>query len=370
MITLASDTPERALFLVQGWAASLVLHAIVVGVVALFVTSLRPPSQSESFRWEVAVVQSPDGNTSTTSASVTPSTSGRESVPESSFVSKAPARDPAETRPPAAKQSNVAPPSQVRMEPQTSPATSPSRKAPAESTAGGQGTIDSPRPVPHAPPPSPPSATTTTPVPAKPTSQPETIAFPPPADENPPFSIPSPSTPEFRAGTPGTDEAVALERIHRDRSANNEPASAIGGAAGSDTDPSLAGPSSVESEVSSPQIAGLPTFQSSTPGLGHYSSPQKQDYTWLAQDLLTRISAMIRYPVEARLNQWQGKVVVKLVVNAEGEIENPTIVQSSGHPILDEEALALLRHLSPMKLDRPLGADRIPLQVPIRYSLK
>ena len=100
------------------------------------------------------------------------------------------------------------------------------------------------------------------------------------------------------------------------------------------------------------------------------SSPGKKDYTWLTKDLMGRIADEIRYPVEARLKEWQGKVVVKLVVTANGDIESLKIVHSSGYPVLDEEALALLRRLSPLKFDRPLGRDRIPLQVPIRYFLK
>lgn len=83
-----------------------------------------------------------------------------------------------------------------------------------------------------------------------------------------------------------------------------------------------------------------------------------------------RIAEAIRYPVEARLNQWQGKVIVKVVIAQNGEIESVTIVQSSGYEVLDQEALALLRRLSPLTLNRPLGKERIPLQVPIRYSLK
>lgn len=90
----------------------------------------------------------------------------------------------------------------------------------------------------------------------------------------------------------------------------------------------------------------------------------------MAQSLLGLVSDNLRYPADARLNRWEGKVVVKLTVTASGEIENATIVRSSGHETLDKEALALLQRLSPLRLDRPLGKDRIALQIPIRYSLR
>ncbi len=79
---------------------------------------------------------------------------------------------------------------------------------------------------------------------------------------------------------------------------------------------------------------------------------------------------MIRYPAEARLTQAEGTVIVKIVVNDTGEIESLKIVQSSGHALLDEEALALLRRISPIKLREPLGKTSVALKQPIRYSLK
>lgn len=96
----------------------------------------------------------------------------------------------------------------------------------------------------------------------------------------------------------------------------------------------------------------------------------KRDYSWLAQELNQRIEQMIRYPAEARLNHAEGTVVVKIVVNDTGEIESLKIVQSSGYALLDEEALALLRRISPLKLREPLGKASVALKQPIRYSLR
>lgn len=79
---------------------------------------------------------------------------------------------------------------------------------------------------------------------------------------------------------------------------------------------------------------------------------------------------MIRYPAEARLNHAEGTVIVKIVINDTGEIESLKIVQSSGYALLDEEALALLRRISPLKLREPLGKASVALKQPIRYSLR
>src|SRR4051812_42662352 len=47
------------------------------------------------------------------------------------------------------------------------------------------------------------------------------------------------------------------------------------------------------------------------------------------------------YPLEARLNRWEGATVVELMVNSSGEPIKCHIVKSSGHPLLDNKALGI-----------------------------
>lgn len=130
----------------------------------------------------------------------------------------------------------------------------------------------------------------------------------------------------------------------------------------------LVQPTTAAAPSSAPdQVASLPPTDQ--PVSSTVPAP-KADYSWLAQSLLATVSDNLRYPTEARLNRWEGKVVVKLMVTANGDIESVSIARSSGHDSLDKEALALLQRLSPLRLDRPLGKDRVTLQIPIRYSLR
>ena len=101
------------------------------------------------------------------------------------------------------------------------------------------------------------------------------------------------------------------------------------------------------------------------------SSPAPQrDYGWLAETLRDRIEELKRYPPMARMNNWQGKVVLKFVVKADGTVENLEVVQSSGHAVLDEAAMETIRRASPLPLKHELGKPRVTFQFPISYTLR
>lgn len=93
------------------------------------------------------------------------------------------------------------------------------------------------------------------------------------------------------------------------------------------------------------------------------------DYGWLRDALWGRIEALKRYPTEARINHWEGKVVLEVVIRADGELIRLKIAESSGREILDQEALTVLRKASPLVLKHSLGRPSITLLVPISYKL-
>jgi protein TonB len=98
-------------------------------------------------------------------------------------------------------------------------------------------------------------------------------------------------------------------------------------------------------------------------------APQR-DYGWLAETLRARIEELKRYPPMARMNNWQGKVVLKFVVKDDGTVENLEVVQSSGHAVLDEAAMETIRRASPLPLKHELGKPRVTFQFPISYTLR
>jgi protein TonB len=96
----------------------------------------------------------------------------------------------------------------------------------------------------------------------------------------------------------------------------------------------------------------------------------KADYSWLTQELLSRLERSKRYPYAARMNRWEGRVVVQAVVRDDGQVVSLRIAESSGHAILDNDAMELIRRISPLHLKHPLGQAQVALLVPVGYSLQ
>jgi protein TonB len=100
------------------------------------------------------------------------------------------------------------------------------------------------------------------------------------------------------------------------------------------------------------------------------SFPQTQvDYGWLSDILWGRIEQLKRYPPLAKHNHWEGKVIVEAVIQDDGAIIESQIAESSGHAVLDQQALAVLKQASPLALKHPLGQRRVTILVPITYRL-
>lgn len=77
------------------------------------------------------------------------------------------------------------------------------------------------------------------------------------------------------------------------------------------------------------------------------------------------------YPLEARRRELQGQTVVLLGIPAEGVPEEPKLLRSSGHPVLDQAAL---KHLSScIKQFVAKESERLPVgryAFPIEWRLE
>lgn len=95
----------------------------------------------------------------------------------------------------------------------------------------------------------------------------------------------------------------------------------------------------------------------------------RADYGWLRDALWGRIEELKRYPSLARTNHWEGKVVVSAVIRDDGEVTGVQIAETSGRTVLDEEAMAVMKKASPLRLKHPLGQRQITILIPISYRL-
>jgi protein TonB len=94
------------------------------------------------------------------------------------------------------------------------------------------------------------------------------------------------------------------------------------------------------------------------------------DYGWLASDIFARVEKLKRYPYLAKNNRWQGNVVLQALITEDGRVSDIEIVESSGHAMLDRDAMSLLAQVSPLRLEYPLGQAHIVVQIPIGYRLE
>jgi protein TonB len=96
----------------------------------------------------------------------------------------------------------------------------------------------------------------------------------------------------------------------------------------------------------------------------------KADYGWLAQALWDRVARLKHYPHMARVNHLEGRVVVRAIIKEDGHLAEVGVAESSGHPVLDQDALEVIRRACPLKLRHPLGWPQVVVQVPINYRLE
>ncbi|MDR3153318.1 MAG: energy transducer TonB [Deltaproteobacteria bacterium] len=126
------------------------------------------------------------------------------------------------------------------------------------------------------------------------------------------------------------------------------------------------------------QPAGLPAH-SSAPGIGG-SGPggtpggsgrgNTDELAAYKAAIRRRLESRKKYPPAAQARRVTGVVRVSFTVHKDGRLSSPALVASSGHGILDDEAMALLARVSPLPpIPDGTGLNTLNLTVPLRFSL-
>lgn len=86
--------------------------------------------------------------------------------------------------------------------------------------------------------------------------------------------------------------------------------------------------------------------------------------------LLGQLNRYKQYPREARRARIQGVVMLHFVMDAQGKVLNFDIAKSSGRPVLDAEALALIQRAQPLPaLPADYPTRTLDAIVPIEFTL-
>jgi protein TonB len=84
-----------------------------------------------------------------------------------------------------------------------------------------------------------------------------------------------------------------------------------------------------------------------------------------------RLERNKKYPPMARNNRIQGIVYVTFTINKSGQVVNSHIVNSSGYPVLDDEAMALLRRVNPLpSIPDEVRANVVTLTAPLQFRMR
>jgi len=291
----------------QSWGFSIALHLTAVGAAGTLMTGLQPPPLPEPFQWNVSLVQPPS-----------------EPVHQ--------ARSDASQE--IMHQTGAAAPVQESVETQETRSAEREQVPPIESPA------------------------------LVPSPMPRAVARPLPA---PVLPEPSP-VPEHQP----VEKTPAVATAHQDTPSSDTPVS-VRESLQASVQPERPLPPQAQ-EAPAPPVSPEPALKQQAPASPAPASPsqatQKRDYGWLAEALWKRIEQLKQYPVAARLNRWEGKVVLRAVIKDDGNLADLKVAQSSGYEVLDQDALKILRQTVPLKLSQPLGRPQIVIHVPISYQLK
>lgn len=345
----------------HAWAVSLAIHLAMVGAVLLASTQMNPLSKEEIFHWDIALTQ-PSLDSLPTQPQPAPTVQPLKPAPVRTVQTPQPvepAADMGMTRVAAQYSPQVVHP--TILPPQPDPEMGEAKTKPAEPQ---EITKEEPR---------------------KESVKPQDVVKPEPVGEIAQAKVQSVES----AATAQANETPAPARVHHTESTpviHHEspspeemapewrPLVAVGERPGKTASESVASapvPAQSNAMAAAPFQAGsqpdspVPSVAKAAP----VRPATKADNAWLAESLGRRIKELTRYPNSARLNGSEGKVVLRVVLRADGHLSDVTVHRSSGHEVLDRAAMETVRLACPIHMKQALSAAEVAVYVPIVYSL-
>ena len=308
-----------------GWFASLLIHAVTLGAAIVLTADFSPVPRPRPFQWDVSLVMSPPPESVTSdlpspshTSPISPSVAADNQVAKSNVARQAYSPDDT-TEGPGSKTNGTAPTSPLQAE-EVETADLVNRDSLPQEPA-----VSSTHPEPDTQDIS--------------SSEGEPGIADDDADRTPthPASLPVLRTGPDELPSPDVDALAEIAAV---------------------SEPAIQEPD---------RLAYRPTPQFHDPIV---SRTLHADYGWLANVLFAKVEQIKRYPYLAKNNRWQGNVVLQAVITEDGRVIDIKVVESSGHAMLDRDAITLLEQVSPIRLEHPLGQPQVVVQIPIGYRLE
>lgn len=100
------------------------------------------------------------------------------------------------------------------------------------------------------------------------------------------------------------------------------------------------------------------------------AAPDPQVLAGYGRSVAGALAAHQRYPRVAQLRQWQGTTLLQLEFAADGRLIESRVLNSSGHDVLDRQALEMLRAAQPLPAPPTALAGRpLVVNVPVVFRL-
>jgi len=117
------------------------------------------------------------------------------------------------------------------------------------------------------------------------------------------------------------------------------------------------------------KIASKP--DSSTESTVNAAVSRQHAQSYVISRLHHQIDNYFVYPMLARRNGWEGRVILALDVNLGGQIQNVQVKSGSGHPVLDQSALNAVSRIRAIP-DMPYwqGPSLLNVDIPVIYRLQ
>ena len=139
-------------------------------------------------------------------------------------------------------------------------------------------------------------------------------------------------------------------------------------------EPSVVAPTTVRPPPSPVATVQPPPVAAPQPRTSTPKMDEEQENRMLAtygQSISKEIKRYQKYPPIAQRRGWEGTAEVSLQISAEGKVTAITLAKSSGHTVLDQEALEMVRRASPLPQAPPdLRGHALVVAVPIVFKLQ
>lgn len=105
-------------------------------------------------------------------------------------------------------------------------------------------------------------------------------------------------------------------------------------------------------------------------GVGGTPPGEPPEYREYIAVIRQKLFEALAYPMAARRRSLTGTVLLSVLIRADGTIGPVSILESSGHGILDEAARRTVRDLGPFPFPRDLSPRDLLLYLPVSYQLR